>query len=114
VSPRRKRTRTRGGPKCRHCDARVVWFTDVVSGKARKFDPKPVDGRAHTGRPACPVENGRHAWRFRDLVEDLMVRRECSQETAQAEAYDMPWYVQHHCPEDPYTTNEESERPWTG
>lgn len=91
-----KRRRRAGAPRCRSCGRPVIWL--LLRGKYRTFEPKPVDGRAHVGHTAHPTE-GKHAWQsLRDLVEDLMVRREVSSAAAQEEAYDMPWYVRHTCP----------------
>ena len=69
----------------------------------RTFDPKAADLRQTTGQVAYPIEANR-AWRFRELVEDLMVRRLCSETEAQEEAYAVPWHVPHHCPESETTT----------
>jgi hypothetical protein len=100
---RRRQRRPKGPPRCSRCQGPVVWF--VLRGKWRTFEPRPVDGRAHIGGRAHPVE-GKYAWTsLRDLTEDLMVRRECSSTTAQDEAYDMPWYVEHTCP--PGTTSDD-------
>lgn len=100
----RRQRRRHGRPTCGNCGRPVVWLRRAMAAPGssawRTFDPKPVDGRTHHGPPACPVENGRLAWRFRELVEELMVRRECSQADAEDEARDMPWYVPHRCPQD--------------
>lgn len=82
-------------PRCRDCGARVEFFR-TTTGVWRTFHVEPVDGRTHTGAPACPVESGR-AWAFAELVEELMGRYGCSREEAEAEVYDMPWYVRHDC-----------------
>jgi hypothetical protein len=89
-------------PRCRDCRAPIAWYLSPFTGKVRKFDARPVDGRTHTGAPAYPVE-GRRAWKFTVLVDDLQVRRECSRDDAEAEAYDMPWHVAHDCPNNPHT-----------
>lgn len=86
---------------CRHCKAPVRWLIWSASGTWRLFDAKPVDGRAHSGPPAYPVENGRTAWRLSALVEDLQARRQASAEDARDEAYDMPWHTPHACREAP-------------
>lgn len=96
----RRRAR-RGPPTCQDCRQVIAWF-HTPTGQWRRFDPKPVDARHHNGPPACPVENGRIVWRYRELVEDLMVRREISQADAEDEARDMPWYVPHNCAENPH------------
>ena len=86
--------------RCPNCPATVVWLTSPFTGRDRMFNARPVDGRTHVGPPAYPVE-GQHARRPRDLVEDLQVRRQVSVAEAQQEAYDMPWYVLHACPNRP-------------
>ncbi|MCW2757011.1 MAG: hypothetical protein JWO46_757 [Nocardioidaceae bacterium] len=92
------RTKIRAPARCSTCRAPVAWFLSV-SGRWRTFDPKPVNGRTHVGATAFPVE-GRHYWRTRELVEDLMVRRHISEPAAQDEVYDLPWHVAHTCPPD--------------
>lgn len=93
---------------CRWCQRPVEFFFSPFTGKARKFDARPVDGRTHQGPTAFPVE-GRRAWRFADLAADLQVRRETSLAAAEAEVYDMPWHVPHDCPNNPFTTDREIE-----
>lgn len=89
------RRRRRGPPQCWGCHRPIRWIRH--RGRPWKFDPRPVDPRTHVGPPAYPVEADR-AWHFPALVEELMGRRECSREDAEAEAKDMPWYVPHVCP----------------
>lgn len=82
-----------------------MFFRWAVGGQWRTFEPRPVDQRTMHGT-AFPVCD-RRAWRFRELVEDLMVRRECSQADAEGEARDVPWYQPHTCP----TTEGEADVP---
>jgi hypothetical protein len=104
MSRRRKR---RGPPRCQECNQVIAWFRNT-SGAWRKFNPKPIDDpKNRNGAPAYPVENGRTVWRFRVLVEELMARREIAQNQAEDEAYDMPWYVPHMCPQ---TTTDDPEQ----
>jgi hypothetical protein len=90
-------------PKCRDCQQSIAWFNVLGVGR-RPFEPKPVDP-ASTGRPAYPVEGGALAWSLRDLVEDLMVRREISHDEADEEARAMPFHVRHICPNAPDRTD---------
>lgn len=91
-----KRRRARGRlPRCAKCQHPFRWL--AWHNGWRKFEPHPVDGRAHVGAPAYPVESKR-AWPLRELVEDLMVRRRCGRDDAEDEAYAMPWFVPHVCP----------------
>lgn len=96
-----RRARRRGPARCGECQAPIEWFRWAHNGSWFPFQPRPVGPGMHDR--AYPVENGRHAWRFRDLVEDLMVRREIGQGAAEDEARDMPWHVPHTC------TNETAE-----
>ena len=91
-----KRRRARGRlPRCGTCQQPFRW---LAWGRSwRKFEPHPVDGRPHDGPPAYPVETKR-AWRIRELVEDLMVRRQVGHDEAEDEVYAMPWFVPHVCP----------------
>ncbi|MFC6344948.1 hypothetical protein ACFP8W_23400, partial [Nocardioides hankookensis] len=94
--------------RCGTCQAPIVWL--LLRGTSwRTFEPRPVDGRTHVGGRAHPVE-GKYAWpSLRECTEDLMVRREITSTEAQAEAYDMPWYVQHDCPTTDTETEESNE-----
>ena len=94
--------------KCQWCRASVVWLRSPFGGKWRKFDARPVDARTHSGAVAFPVENER-AWKLPLLVEDLRARREVNRETAETEAYDMPWYIPHDCPNNPFKTDQKAE-----
>lgn len=93
-------------PKCRDCGQSIVWFTVERTGGRRPFDPRPVDPVAEV-RPSYPIENGVLAWTLRDLVEDLLVRRECSHDEADEEARAMPHHVRHVCPNAPARAHEE-------
>jgi hypothetical protein len=84
-------------PRCRDCQQPIAWFRSAAAGSWRAFDPKPVDARTYQGPPAVPVENDALWWRLQALVEDLQVRRECGEDQAREEVYDMPWYVPHTC-----------------
>lgn len=96
--------RRRGPARCSDCRRPIVWLR--LRGSWRTFEPGPVDGRTHVGPRAHPVE-GRHAWpSLREATEDLMVRRRMSSADAEAEAYDLPWYVAHTCP--PKTERDEA------
>lgn len=92
-----RRTRRHRPARCPDCHQPTVWLASPWSGRWRRFDPTPLNGRAHNGPTAYPVE-GRRAWRVRDLVEELMIRRDCSRAEAEDEAYDMPFHVPHVCP----------------
>lgn len=91
--------------RCRFCGAPIEFYASPFTGKARKFDARPVDGRTHQGPPAYPVE-GRRAWKPTELIGELRVRRETTVEEAEHEVYDMPWHVPHDCPNTPFTTQE--------
>lgn len=95
-------------PRCNACRFPIVWFS--WRGSWRRYEPGQVDGRTHQGPPAHPVE-GRRAWPLRELVEDLMVRRQISSAEAEDEVYAMPWHVPHVCPPDRDTTTNTKERP---
>lgn len=90
----RRRAR-RGPPQCKDCHRIIRWLCWSHNGHWRTFEPRPVDSRTQHA-VAYPVE-GNRVWRFRELVEDLMVRRRVSESEAQAEAHDMPWHVPHTC-----------------
>ena len=92
-----RRRRRRGPPKCNKCQRDVLWARLVHSGAWRTFEPKAADTRQATGQVLYPIE-GSLAWHTRDLVEDLMVRRQCSQSEAEEEARAMPWHARHVCP----------------
>ncbi len=97
-----RRRRHTGPPRCHTCREPVISL--LLRGKFRTFNPRPVDGRTHVGAHAHPVE-GKYAWSsLRELVEDLMVRREVGRDDAEREAYDMPWFARHTC--HPRTTAE--------
>lgn len=70
------------------------------TGQWRAFDPTPVNGRTHQAPDAFPSE-GMRTYRYQVLVEELLLRRGCSRGEAEDEAYDMPWYVLHRCPNGP-------------
>lgn len=92
-----RRRRRRGPPRCNSCGRRIVFLLAPTSGSWRTFEPEPVDGRTWAGGEAYPTEGSR-TYRYRDLVEELLVRRQCSRGEAEDEAYAMPWHVVHHCP----------------
>lgn len=91
-----RRRRHQGPPRCNTCDRRIQFLLSPAGGW-RTFDPEAVDGRTHTGGEAYPTEGAR-TYRYRDLVEELLVRRQGSRADAEEEAYAMPWHVVHHCP----------------
>lgn len=102
----RRRRRVRDRARCQHCQHPIAWFR-TTHGSWRSCEPRPVDGRTHNNcPPAMPVENNRWLWPFEDLVADLQGRRECSRADAEAEAYDMPWYIPHTCPHGSSTADE--------
>lgn len=107
MSPRRRR---RGPPRCKDCNALVVFFRSARTGAWMPFDPRPLSGRDHPGSVGrlWVIENAATAWPLRELVEDLMVRREISQAEADDEAHDMPWYQTHICTR-PTTTDSPEE-----
>lgn len=84
-------------PRCRYCGARVVFHGSPHTGRPRTFEPRPVNGHTHSGRPAYPLFGAR-TWRFRELVEVVQVQRESSLAEAEDEVRDMPWYLPHDCP----------------
>jgi len=92
------RRRRRGPPRCRDCNAPVVFFRSPSTGTWRPFAPRPVDPSQQHPGPAYPVEGNVWAWPYRDLVEDLMVRHRYSQAEAEDEAHDLPWHIPHDCP----------------
>lgn len=97
----RQRTRTRGHhqtSRCPTCSRSVKWLKSPFSSSWRCFEPTPVSPNA--GAVAYPVEALR-AWKFDELVEELMARRNQSRTDAQDEAYAFPWYALHHCPNEP-------------
>ena len=96
----RRRRRPKGPPRCKDCGRPVAWFRWAHTGHWRTFEPAPVRV-AGQHAAAYPVEGGARAWLHRDLVEDLMVRRRCSESDAEAEARDMPWHALHFCPTTP-------------
>lgn len=97
MSPRRRRS---GPPRCKDCNAPVVFFRSPFTGGWRPFEAKPMSpGRQHA--EAFPIENNVRAWLYRDLVEDLMVRRGIGRQEAEDEAHAMPWHVVHNCPNRP-------------
>lgn len=92
----RRTRRSTGPPRCAECGAQFIWLRAPVTGNWRPFDPAPIDRRSSTQRVAYPVENNR-AWMPRELIEDLMERRECSRDQATSEVDDMPWHTPHIC-----------------
>lgn len=98
-----RRHRRASGNRCRSCSRPIVLLGSPFTNGWRAFEPTPVNGRTHQGPEAFPSE-GKRTYRFRDLVEELMVRRHCSTAAAEAEAYDVAWFVLHRCPNDPTTT----------
>lgn len=103
-----RRRQAKGPPRCHDCGRPFKWIKGPKGW--RRFAPRPVDGRTHIGARAVPVEGGTYAWpSFREVVEDLMVRRQVGIGEAQAEAYDMPWYVEHSCSSADTTTTEDNE-----
>lgn len=94
------RRRQRGPARCLSCSRPVVLFGSPFTGKWRTFEPTPVDPTLRQDlSDVFPVE-GRRAWKPRELVEDLMVRRRVTQAGAEREVYDMTWYQLHRCPDD--------------
>lgn len=94
----RQRRRSGGGSgssRCNDCGAPIKWLKSPFSSKWRPFEPSPVGPNDDT--VAYPVEALR-AWKFDELVEELMVRRDCSRAEAQEEAHAFAWYALHHCP----------------
>lgn len=92
-----RRHRRAGGNRCRDCHRPIALLGSPFTDSWRAFEPTPVNGRTYQGGNAYPSE-GKRTYRFRDLVEELMVRRECSRSDAEDEAYAMPWFVLHDCP----------------
>jgi hypothetical protein len=91
------RGRRRGTPRCNDCKAPVIFFRSPFTGGWRPFEAKPISpGQMHTAA-AYPIENNVRAWLYRDLVEDLMVRRGIGQLEAEDEAHAMPWHAVHNC-----------------
>ena len=90
--------------RCRFCQAPVEFFDSPFTGRARKFDARPIDGHQPLAVTAFPVLSGR-AYKFNDLVPILQVQRETSLDAAEAEVRDMPWYVPHDCPNTPFSTD---------
>lgn len=95
---------TRRFTTCNDCAGRITFIRSPYTGDWRPFDPKPIDRATHQGAVPYPVENER-AWKSRELIEDLMVRRRLSRDEAEREVNDMPWHVPHRCP--PLTTTEQ-------
>lgn len=91
------------GTRCRSCGRPIVLLGSPFTSSWRAFEPTPVNGRTHIGPDAFPTE-GKRTWKLRDLIEDLMVRRQCSRAEAEDEAYAFPWHVLHRCPNDINTT----------
>lgn len=100
----RRRSR-RGPPRCRDCQAPVVFFRNPMTNRWRPFDPKPVDKAQQLPRAAWVVENNTWAWPVAYLVEDLMVRLPCSHDEAEEHAHAMPWHLPHDCPNRPQENN---------
>lgn len=95
-----RRRRRSGPPRCKDCRAPVIFFRSPFTGGWRPFEVKPIGAAMHAGE-AFPVENNVRAWRYRDLVEDLMVRLGISEPEAEEHAHAMPWHVPHNCPNRP-------------
>lgn len=91
-------------PRCARCHTRIRWIQSIT-GQWLPFDPVPVAPGNPRQITAKPVENDRW-WPVRDLIEDLQVRRQCTDREARTEVYDMPWHVPHTCPR---TTDTEKE-----
>lgn len=108
MARRARRRRATAPPRCKTCNARIV-FHRTWSGQWLTFEPREVDGRTHSTGGAMPVVYG-HAWQFRELVEELLVRHQYGRSDAEDEAYDVPWYVLHTCPLTT-TTTEQGEDP---
>jgi hypothetical protein len=94
----RKRPR-RGPAQCRNCRAPIAFFlSPFMTGQVRAFNPYPVDPRVQSGAASYPVL-GRQAYRLPDLVDQLMVLRQCSHSEAEEEAADLPRHTFHACPD---------------
>lgn len=75
-----------------------MFLGSPFTGKRRTFDPTPVtDEHPLAGIKAFPVLGGTRAYKPAELVEHLMVQRQCSDVEAAAEVRDMPWHVVHEC-----------------
>jgi len=98
MSPRKTR-RHRGPALCRNCRAPIAFFRSPFTDGVRIFNAKPVDMRGQLAEVAYPVL-GRQAYRLRDVVDQLMVMRQCSHGEAEEEARDLPWHTLHACPID--------------
>lgn len=94
------RRKHKGPPRCRDCDAPVEFFLSPYTGRWRTFNPKPVNLREGLHERAYPVE-GRRAWKYTELVEELMGRLGLAHAEAEAEVRDMPWHSLHDCPNRP-------------
>ena len=88
------------GPKCRGCEAPIVFLRSPYTKNPRPFDPKPVDA-SHplAGVRAFPVL-GPNAYLPADLAEHLQVQRQTTLTAAQDEVRDLPWHLTHECPPD--------------
>lgn len=102
------RRRSRRQSRCIDCNKPVRFFRSTVTGSWRPFDPRPVSPGQQLAAPAWVIENNVHAWPYRDLVEDLMVRHQCSRADAEEEAHAMAWHLPHRCP-----TRTETQEPLT-
>lgn len=76
----------------------MIFFRSSITGNFRPFEVKPVRPGQQQPRPTWVIENNVMAWPLRDLVEDLMVRLQCSATEADEHAHAMPWHVAHDCP----------------
>lgn len=90
--------------RCRFCQAPVEFLRSPFTGERRKFDARPIDGHHDLAVKAFPVLSDR-AYKFAELVTVIRVQRECTEEAAEAEVRDMPWYVPHDCPNTPFAPN---------
>jgi hypothetical protein len=96
----RRRSRGRRGPRCRDCDAPVIFLRSPFTGNYRTFEAIPVEpSHPLAGVRAFPVLS-RTAYRPADLAEQLQIQRQCSRSEAEDEVQDMPWHLIHECPTD--------------
>lgn len=88
----------RGPARCNGCRAHVVFYRSPFTGKVRTFEAKPVEpSHPLAGVKAFPVLGGTAAYKPADLVEHLMVQRQCSEVEAADEVRDVPWHLLHEC-----------------
>lgn len=93
---RRTRRRTVKMPRCNDCKARVRWFGSAVGHGWWLFNADPVKNPRERPLGGYPVEN-KKAWKFDELVEELMIRHGYLRGDAEDEVYDMPWHTRHAC-----------------